>query len=71
MTLWFGSSRAEEGGSQQRTAWRHGRRGGDADGSWRWELMEAGSGSEGETKMGRATKWAESQGGCNINSLFF
>jgi hypothetical protein len=28
-------------------------------------------GSEGETKMGRAMKWAESQGGCNINSFFF
>jgi hypothetical protein len=27
-------------------------------------------GSEGETKMGRATKWAESQGGCSINSFF-
>jgi hypothetical protein len=28
------------------------------------------SGSEGETKMGRATKWAESQGGCSINYFF-
>jgi hypothetical protein len=28
-------------------------------------------GSEGETKMGRATKWAKSQGGCSINSFFF
>jgi hypothetical protein len=28
-------------------------------------------GSEGETKMGRATKWVESQGGCSINSFFF
>jgi hypothetical protein len=28
-------------------------------------------GSEGEMKMGRAMKWAESQGGCSINSLFF
>jgi hypothetical protein len=28
------------------------------------------SGSEGETKMGRATKWAESQRGCSINSFF-
>jgi hypothetical protein len=28
------------------------------------------SGSEGEMKMGRATKWAESQGGCSINSFF-
>jgi hypothetical protein len=27
-------------------------------------------GSEGETKMGRATKWAESQGGYIINFLF-
>jgi hypothetical protein len=27
-------------------------------------------GSEGETKMGQATKWAESQGGCTINSFF-
>jgi hypothetical protein len=28
------------------------------------------SGSEGETKMGRATKWAKSQGGYTINSFF-
>jgi hypothetical protein len=28
-------------------------------------------GSEGETKMGQATKWAESQGGCSLNSFFF
>jgi hypothetical protein len=28
-------------------------------------------GSEGETKMGQATKWAESQGGCSKNSFFF
>jgi hypothetical protein len=27
--------------------------------------------SEGEMKMGQATKWAESQGGCSINSFFF
>jgi hypothetical protein len=28
-------------------------------------------GSEGETKMGRATKWAKSQGGYSVNSFFF
>jgi hypothetical protein len=28
-------------------------------------------GSEGETKMGRAMKWTESQGGCSINSFYF
>jgi hypothetical protein len=27
-------------------------------------------GSEGETKMGRATNWVESQGGCSVNSFF-
>jgi hypothetical protein len=72
--LQFGSSRAEEGGSR----WC-GRRGGGADGSRRWEPTyhakrpsgAAGfGGSEGDTKMGRATKWAESQGGCSINSFF-
>jgi hypothetical protein len=75
--LRFGSSRMEEGGSRQRTARRCGRRGGGADGSRRWEPMEAGGGSrwkpevgaDGETKMGRVTKWAESQGGCSINSF--
>jgi hypothetical protein len=40
MVLWFGSSRVEEGGSQQRTARRRGQRGGSADGSRRWEPME-------------------------------
>jgi hypothetical protein len=39
-TLWFGSSRVEEGGSWQRTARQRGRRGGDADGSRRWEPIE-------------------------------
>jgi hypothetical protein len=42
-------------------------------------LMKAGGGSrwkpelgtDGETKMCRVTKWAESQGGCSINSAFF
>jgi hypothetical protein len=53
--LRFGSSHGEEGDSQQRTGRWHGRRGGGADG---------------ETKMGRVTKWLESQGGCSINSLF-
>jgi hypothetical protein len=43
--LRFGSSRAEEGGSRWRTAWRHSRRGGGADGSQSWEPMEAGGGS--------------------------
>jgi hypothetical protein len=28
-------------------------------------------GSEAETKVGRVTKWAESQGGCSINSFSF
>jgi hypothetical protein len=63
------------------------RHGGGADGSRRWEPMEAGGGSrrtglkgraeqagfggsEGETKMGRAMKWAECQGGYSINSFF-
>jgi hypothetical protein len=36
-TLRFGSSRMEEGGSGWLTAWRHGWRGGGADGSQRWE----------------------------------
>jgi hypothetical protein len=44
-TLRFGSSRMEEGDSQQRTARRCGRRGGGADGSRRWESMEAERGS--------------------------
>jgi hypothetical protein len=87
MVLQFGSSRMVEGGSQRCMARRRGRRGGGADGSRRWDPMEAGggsrrtglkgraeraglSGSEGETKMGRATKWAESQGGCSINFFF-
>jgi hypothetical protein len=38
--LRFGSSHAEEGGSQQRTARWRSRRGDGADGSWRWEPME-------------------------------
>jgi hypothetical protein len=70
MTLWFGSSRAEEGGSQRRTARPRGRRGSGADGRRRWEPMEARGRSEGETKMGRAMKWAKSQGGCSINYFF-
>jgi hypothetical protein len=40
MALRFGSSRVEEGGSWQRTARRHGRRGSGNDGSRRWEPME-------------------------------
>jgi hypothetical protein len=39
MTLQFGSSHVEEGGSRQRTARRCGRRGGGADGSRWWEPM--------------------------------
>jgi hypothetical protein len=58
--LRFGSSRTEEGGSRQHTAWWHSRRDGGADGSRRWEPMEVGGGSRwkpeaganGETKMG-------------------
>jgi hypothetical protein len=71
--LRFGSSRREEGGSRQHTARRCGRRGGDADGCRRWEPMETGGGSQWRDengpsdKMGRVTKWAESQGGCSIN----
>jgi hypothetical protein len=51
--LWFGSSRAEEGGSRLRTARRRCRRGGGADGSWRWEPMEAGGGSRRTGPKGR------------------
>jgi hypothetical protein len=77
--LRFGSSRMEEGDSRQRTAWWRGWRGGGAVGSRRWKPMETGGGSrwklevgaDGETKMGRLTKWAESEGGCSINSFFF
>jgi hypothetical protein len=43
--LRFGSSRAEEGSSRWRTARRHSRRGGGADGSQSWEPMEVGGGS--------------------------
>jgi hypothetical protein len=38
--LRFGSSRTGEVGSRHHTARRHGRRGGGADGSRRWEPME-------------------------------
>jgi hypothetical protein len=43
--LWFGSSRAKEGGSRWRMTQRHSQRGGDAYGSMSWEPMEAGGGS--------------------------
>jgi hypothetical protein len=43
--LRFVSSRTEEGSSRQRTARRRGRRGSGADGSRRWEPMEARGGS--------------------------
>jgi hypothetical protein len=78
--LRFGSSRVEEGGSQWRT---HGGAAGGAvvpmeagGGSQRTgpkgRAEPAGfGGSEGEIKMGRVTKWAESQGGCSINSFYF
>jgi hypothetical protein len=56
MALWFGSSRAEEDGSRQRTARRRGRRGGGADGSQRWEPMEAGGGSRWRDKNGPSDK---------------
>jgi hypothetical protein len=68
--LRFGSSRVEEGGSRRRMARRRGWWGGGANGSRRWEPMEPVGGS-GETKMLRATKWAESQGGCSINPFSF
>jgi hypothetical protein len=80
--LWFGSSRVEEGGSWWRMARWHDWRGGGAKGSQRWETTPwwavpgrkaewtGYGGSEGETKMGQATKWAESQGGSSINSFF-
>jgi hypothetical protein len=45
-TLRFGSSHAEEGNIWWRTARRHSRRGGGADGSQSWEPMEAGGGSQ-------------------------
>jgi hypothetical protein len=67
-TLRFGSSCTEEGGSQQRTAQWRGRKSGGADGSQTWEPEV---GADGEMKMGRVTKWAESQGGCIINYFFF
>jgi hypothetical protein len=44
-TLRFGSSHAEEGGSLQRTARWLDWRGSGADGSQRWDPMEAGGGS--------------------------
>jgi hypothetical protein len=56
--LRFGSSCTEEGGNRQCTARWHSWRGGGADGSQRWEPMER-------------RKWAESQGGCSMNSFFF
>jgi hypothetical protein len=79
MALRFVSSHTEEGGSRQRTAWQCGGRGGGINGSRWWEPMEIGGGSrwkpevgaDGETKMGRVTKWAESHGGCSINSFSF
>jgi hypothetical protein len=83
--LWFGSSRVEEGDSRRRTARRRAPEGRRCHGEPKvgddtlvgrtgpkGRAERAGSGgSEGETKMGQATKWAESQGGCNINSFFF
>jgi hypothetical protein len=80
MALWFGSSCMEEvavGGA------RHGGAAGGAAvpmeaGGWsrctrpKGQVEWAGfGGSEGETKMGRAMKWAKSQGGCSINSFYF
>jgi hypothetical protein len=56
--LQFGSSRVEEGGSRQRTAWRRGQRGGGADGSRRWEPMEAGGGSRWRDENGPRAKEA-------------
>jgi hypothetical protein len=56
--LRFGSSHTEEGGSRQRMAWRRGRRGGGADGSHRWEAMEAGVGSRWRDKNGPRAKEA-------------
>jgi hypothetical protein len=39
-----------------------------ARGGSRWKLEV---GADGEMKMDQVTKWAESQGGCSINSFFF
>jgi hypothetical protein len=74
--LWFGSLCAEDGG-----AWH-----GDAAGGAAVPMEAGGGsqrtgpkcqaeravfgGSEGEPKMVQATKWAESQGSCSINSFF-
>jgi hypothetical protein len=67
--LRFGSWRMEEGGSRQRTARRRSRRGDGADGSRRWELMEARGGSRWKLEVGadgsrswelmERRKWAE------------
>jgi hypothetical protein len=59
--VWFGYSHAEEGDDALVCCIRP---------KGRAEWVSFG-GSEGEMKMGRAMKWAESQGGCSINSLFF
>jgi hypothetical protein len=56
--LRFGSSHAEEGGSQQRTARWRGRRGGCANGSHWWEPMEAGGGSRWRDENGPTAKEA-------------
>jgi chitinase len=56
--LQFGSSRMEEGDSRRRTAWWHGWRGGGADGSQRWELMEAGGQSRWRDENGLRAKEA-------------
>jgi hypothetical protein len=39
----------------------------EAGGESQWKLEV---GADGKTKMGRVMKWAESQGGCSINSFF-
>jgi hypothetical protein len=51
-SLRFGSLRAEEGGSRQCTARWCGRRGSGANGSRRWEPMEAGGGSQWKPEVG-------------------
>jgi hypothetical protein len=74
--------RAANGGARQRGADRGQRRLGRDRGRMKSGWPGAGpkgraervgfGGSEGETKMGRATKWAESQGGCrNYFQIYF
>jgi hypothetical protein len=63
-----GTAWPEEGDERRRAAVGYAQHGGAAGGArcrWKPEV-----GADGETKVGRVTKWAESQGGCSINSFF-